>query len=302
MAQNQVKSLGSHGRQDCFFFDPFELTLPEDDPDRPGDDGRPQTVAETFVRDIMHKGIHTPIRIARAGTRQDGSTIKVVVAGRKRVRAARIANQRFAEMGKELLRVPAMILRGDAGDLFGVTVSENEQREQSTPLVRARQLERYLAFGKTQEEARVTFGISASTLRNYQALLECCPEVQQAIDQGFSADAAITLSRLSHEEQRKALAEMVAAGATKGAKAKEAVEQAAKGNKAEPQTTGRKRSRRFLTKAIEVLDEVEDDDAKVCSAMIRYMMGDDRALRRLPESVRSALRAIARERKAKEKP
>jgi len=293
MGTNNATALGSHGKRDCLLFYPEQLTIVEDDPSHPHHDQRPKSVDESFVRDIMFRGIHTPIQVARAGKTPDDKPILHVIAGRKRVRAARIANARLAEMGRELVRVPGLVIRGDDADLYGVMVSENEQREQSTPLVRARQLQRYLSFGRTNDEALFTFKISKSTLRNYQALLECCAEVQEAVDGGsLSVDAAIGLSTMSHDEQRKALESMLAVGATKGRAAKEAVEAAKAGEIVEPTTTARKRSRAYMTRAVSALKENGDVDAQAAANLIRYLMGEDKALRRLPEPVRSVLREL----------
>ncbi len=277
--QNQVKALGAKGRRDVLMFDPDDLTIVEDDEKSIVYDGRPQTVAESTVLDIMHHGILQPINIRRAGEKK-GKVILEVISGRKRVRACRIANKRLTESGREPIFMPCMIKQGDDAEIYGMMISENEHREASTPLVRARQAIRLLGMGRTEDQVAVTMKCSKQTVGN--------SFVKKKVDADeMSVQAAMTLSKLSHEEQDAKAAEMIASGQAKGAAGKEAATRAAAGGKPESDRV-RVPSKKFLQKWYDELSGLEKPQAQAGAAVLAYVMGKSRSLVDIPVLADSA--------------
>lgn len=258
---------GALSRVNIFTFDPFVLVIVEEDPSHPLYDERAaQAPPESFVTSVMVNGAITPIEVRRGGE-DDGVAINEVVDGRKRVQSARIATTRMrrfrelADKGASIARIAKELdidvetaeiwreafegraweaytvngvrVSGDAKRMRTMVVELNEQRVEDSVLVKAKKYQRLLENGIPEFRARIAAGgISKGTAKNWIALLECSPHVQRAVETGkVGATVATKLSKLDHEEQPKALEEMIAAGATKGAAASNAVKQAARGEK-----------------------------------------------------------------------
>lgn len=302
MGKNQCESLGALNRQDVFFFDPEALTIIQDDPKHPLYNQRPKAPSEATVRDIIAHGIHSPIKVRRSGAKNaDGTPVLEVVFGTQRVRAARLANQWIqtpgsAYTGCELVRVPATVTNGDDKKAMGLMISENEHRTDSSPLSRAHLAARFLEHGASEDECCMRFNITIHTLRYWQQLLQCCEEVQQAVENGIiPACVAKELHALDHDAQRKALAEMIEAGATRGSAAVAAAQRAAKGKPAKPMMRGTKmRSRKLLDRAISELSDLrEDKSCALALYVLMYVRGSDAAIRQMPEQLREALKSVA---------
>jgi ParB family chromosome partitioning protein len=191
-------------RSNLFNLEPETLFLITDEKNPLYDPRVNLPVEDTLVQNIMYQGIIEPVVV----TKQDDKV--VVVAGRQRVRAAIEANKRLKEMGKETLRVPCVVRRGDDTALFGVSVSENEQRRDDSPLAKAEKLQRYLNMGKSEEEATVVFGVTVQSVHNWLKLLELSAAVKKAVDTGkISANAAVQFHGLDREAQEAGLAELL---------------------------------------------------------------------------------------------
>ena len=211
MSKNSKDVYGAKGKTNVLMFDPEDLVLVED-PAHPLFDERVKLpVSENLVRNIMHQGV-----IETVVVRKNPETGKTeVVAGRQRVKATREANRRIREQGGEPILVPATIRRGDDGALAGIMVSENEIREDDTPLGRAKKMERLLSRGKSEDELAILFGCTKATIKNSLALLECCAPVRNAVEEGeINVTAAYDLSKLDAEAQRTTLDKMLTAGAS----------------------------------------------------------------------------------------
>jgi ParB family chromosome partitioning protein len=167
-------------------------------------------IDENFVRNVALHGILEPVIV-----RQNGESLEVV-AGRQRVRAAREANIRLAEQGKEPVLVPCMApKKGSDSDLFGISVSENEIRKDDSPAQKAAKANRLIALlggeGPTSiAQAAIIFGVSQQTVRNWLALSGLASEVQDMVHRGeLTATSAIQLAPLSTEEQISAAASLL---------------------------------------------------------------------------------------------
>lgn len=207
MAKNSKDVYGARGKTNVLMFDPEDLVLVEE-PGHPLYDDRVKLpVSESLVRNIMYHGVLETIVV-----RKNPETGKTeVVAGRQRVKAVREANRRLREQGAEPIMIPATVRRGDDGSLAGVMVSENEQREDDTPLGRAKKMSNLLALGKTEEDLCILFGCTKTTVKNSLALLECCAAVKSAVEAGkITVTSAYELSKLEPEEQRTTVEKMIA--------------------------------------------------------------------------------------------
>lgn len=185
----------------AYQFDPSELVLITD-PKNPLYDPRINLpLDEGLVRNIMFQGVIEPVVIVKQNDKP------VVVDGRQRVRCALEANKRLKEQGKEPVRVVAVVRRGTETDLFGVSISANENRQDDTPMGRAQKCARFLAMGRSEEEAAVTFGVSNTCIKQWMKMLETTPAVRKAVEAGkLSASAAAQLANLDADEQDSALA------------------------------------------------------------------------------------------------
>jgi len=199
-----------------FFFEPDKLVIVgldvpiSDDLAHLYDERCHDQADESTVKDMMAVGCLEPVLVTKIGEAKD----PFVVDGRGRVIAAREANRRLFERGKELIRVPAVLKRGPEHVLFGMSISANELRRSDDAIRRADKVARYLDMGRTEEEAATRFGVNEATIKNWLKLSALAPSVKQLVKQGkLSVHAAVQLAKLPHAEQK--------------AKAKEALQEAA---------------------------------------------------------------------------
>lgn len=138
-------------------------------------------VKESLVLNIMAYGVLVAVLV-----RKNAHDECEVVDGRQRVRAAREANRRFREAGRddECIRVPIIVKKAESSQLAGMMVSANENRQDDTPLAKARKASRLLALGRTEDEIAVIFGVTPQTIGNWLKLLDLTPELLGQVEQG----------------------------------------------------------------------------------------------------------------------
>lgn len=227
MAKNSIDAYGAKGKSNVLAFDPDDLVLIED-PKHPMYDERVHLpLNEAMVLNIMALGVVQPIVIAK----DPESGKSIVIAGRQRVKHAREANRRFRERGEMTIQVPAIPRRSDGIVLGGIMVSENELRQDDTPLGRARKMTRLLDQGHTEAQVAIFFGCNAKTVKQTLSLLECVPEVRAAVEAGaVNTTAAYQLAKLPPAEQRSKLQELKAAGSGASGHAKARAQRAVMGD------------------------------------------------------------------------
>lgn len=194
-------------RSDAFALEPEKFTLITD-PGHPLYDPRVHDEPdESLVRNVMTYGVIEPVII-----RKNGENVEVV-AGRGRVKAALEANRRLTAEGKQPIRVPAILKRGQDADMFGVLISENECRREDNPLIKSEKAQRLINMGKSVEEVAVAFGVKRQSVEAWLALGDVAQPVLEAVEQGeISATAAAKLSALDREDQVKTFESMKAEG------------------------------------------------------------------------------------------
>lgn len=193
-------------RGNLYNYNPMDLVLVDNEEHELYDPRINLPLDEGLVRNIMVNGVIEPIVVTKAA---DGM---LVVDGRQRVRAAVEANARLEKEGKEPLRVPCVMRRGTEADLFGVSISANENRQDDTPLGRAEKANRLLNMSRSEDEVAVAFGVTTQCISNWVKLLSTCSPVRKAVEQGkIAASAAIEMAGLPVEEQKSLLEEAVKA-------------------------------------------------------------------------------------------
>lgn len=209
MAKNSIDAYGASGKSNLLFFDPAALTLVTD-PNSPLYDERVHLpVNEAMARNIDHQGVLEPVLVQK----NPETGLTEVVAGRQRVKAARLANEWRVARGVEPIHLPAVVHKGSRRDALEAIISENEARQADTPLGRAEKMRRAMAMGRGEEEIALLFACSVPTVRATLALLECTSVVQKAVEKGsITVTQAKKLAKLAPDQQREKVAELVAAG------------------------------------------------------------------------------------------
>lgn len=275
-------------RLNAFGLDPDEVVIVGLDdgegPDHPLYDERVALpLDEALVRNIMVFGVIEPIVVRKNGTFVE------VVDGRQRVRAAREANARLREQGSEPLAVPAVVKRGDSGQIMGIMLS-TFLRQDDTPIAKAQKVARYLDTGKSEAEAALVYGVSAQTIRNWMALLELAPAVQAAVTAGqIGAVAALELRDLPHREQESKVETIIANGASASA-GEMRRQRKARADKSEGDAERAKVVSRIVLRKVAESDKFDSlpDEAR---ALLLWILGETGQARRV-KGLSSILRAI----------
>ena len=143
---------------------------------------------------IKENGVFQPILI-----RQSISGYELV-AGERRLRAAKLAG---------LKKIPAIIVEFDDRQMMEISLLENIQRENLTPIEEAKAYDQLIKKLKyTQEELSKHLGKSRANIANMLRLLSLPGEVQELVNEGkLSYGQARTLLSLEDEESMIELAE-----------------------------------------------------------------------------------------------
>lgn len=193
-----------------FKFDPDALVIigvdTKDGPEHPLYDPRAfRPLDENRLAMYVRLGIRVPIKVKHDGNRD------VVVDGRGRVLYARAIKRQQIAAGvapDEIIKVPALMERGTDEDLFGLSRALN-LHDADDALANAKSVQRMMAFGKSEEDCAHTMGKSVQTIKNWLAMLDLAPEVQQSmLAQEMTPTAALQLAQLPRQEQIATLQEI----------------------------------------------------------------------------------------------
>lgn len=281
-SKNSVDAYGAEGKTNVLMFDPDKLIIVEDKNHPLYDRRIEKPLTEMFIANVDHYGIHTP-----GSVRKNPETGDVeVVFGRRRVRAAREVNKRRRAKGIEpLMQVPMTVKRGDDSHLTGLMVSENESREEDTPMNRAEKMQRMLSQGKDEAHIAMAFEVNVQTVKQSLALLEATAAVRNAVESGkISVSAAHPLVKLTPEEQRSTLETMLAAGEGETGprkRARKMREAAAANGTGAAVMRGKREIKAYLEK---VNAETTDPDfQKVAKSILEWVLGDRVGEPRVPK-------------------
>ncbi|RLT35858.1 MAG: ParB/RepB/Spo0J family partition protein [Chloroflexi bacterium] len=151
---------------------PIELVVPN--PWQPRSVMEPTALAE-LTDSIREHGIIQPLLVS---VEQDaaGATIYQLIAGERRLRAARAAG---------LLRVPVTIRQSTPRELLELAIIENVQRADLSPLEESSSYQRLIdEFHLTQQEVAVRVGKSRAAVANTLRLAALAPELQASLANG----------------------------------------------------------------------------------------------------------------------
>lgn len=212
MAKNSLDAYGAAGKTNLLFFDPEKLVLVTDKTSPLYDDRVHLPVDEMMAHNIDYQGIVMPIEISK---NPETGEVEVVL-GRQRVKACRLANTWRKERGAAPRQVPAVVFKGKREQALDAIVSENEHRRADTPLGRAEKMRQLMALGRGEDQVAMIFNCKVATVRSTLALLECCADVQKAVDSGkVPVTHAVKLARLEPNAQREKVRELVNVADTK---------------------------------------------------------------------------------------
>lgn len=191
-----AKTAFEGSRESIYHLDPSQVVIIED-PKHPEYDPRVLLpLPATFVESVRVHGVLQPIIIKKDGPNA------VVVAGRQRVRALRLVNE-TREPGTPARTIPARIRKGTSHDHQLVREVENSQRQDDSPVERAKKAVGMLNAGIPVEALLIAF--ACDTRRQFDdlcALLDLAPAVQAAISEGrLPVSAASILGPMTHEQQ-----------------------------------------------------------------------------------------------------
>jgi ParB family transcriptional regulator, chromosome partitioning protein len=143
------------------------LTPNPEQPRREFDEASLKELADS----IREKGILQPILAERSG---DGAYI--IVAGERRVRAARMAG---------LQKIPVVVREFTQQEKLEIALIENVQREDLTPVEEARAYRRLMELANlSQEQVALKVGKERSTIANSLRLLKLPDEALEALGKG----------------------------------------------------------------------------------------------------------------------
>ena len=255
------QAIDGASRLNAFSVEPEKLVIVTDPTHALFDERVLLPVEEKLVLNIMAFNVKQPVIVTK-----NGDDIEVV-DGRQRVRAAVEANKRLAKEGKETLRIPVMLQKGDDADLFGMSVFLNEQRRDDSVALKAKKAQRLLSMGKSEDEVAVVFGVTSAAIRQWGKMADLAPAVRAAVDAGeLSASAAAKLAPLKKSEQIEKLAE-IRADQAKGKKTT-AKKVAVSTKKARGQVAIERPSNKLLRRLSEY-DGMNDEDR----TLLRWVLG-----------------------------
>jgi len=188
-----------------------------------------EPLTEEFVNSIDAHGVDTPILIVKLGD------VATVIAGRKRVRAARIVNVRRKKRGEPPIKVDCKLKRASGAGLLAAMITENEARTDDGLLTKIEKLKRLMSRGVSPEDAAIHFSVGVATVKGWLAFEDnATVETKAAARAGrLSASAAAELTRIADPAvQREKLALMIGSGAKVSARAARAASRVARGKAA----------------------------------------------------------------------
>ncbi len=143
-------------------------------PHQPRRTFKPEALAE-LAASIRRHGVLQPILVVRAPG-LDGQAPFVLIAGERRLRAAKLA-------GREA--IPCLIREADEQQMLEWSLIENIQRSDLNAIERAQAYRNYMdRFSLTQAEVAERTGESRAGVANYLRILDLCDEVQAMLLSG----------------------------------------------------------------------------------------------------------------------
>jgi len=194
---------------------------------------------------IREHGVLQPILVRPVGSQFE------LIAGERRWRASRMA-QRDS--------IPAIVVEFDDETALEVSIIENLQREDVSPLEEAAMFRKMTDLGYTLRQLAQKIGKDKGYVENRIRLAEAPPEIRELVSlRKDTLSHAYELMKVRDERTRKRLAKKVAAGELTLSRLRAIIG----GKPAEPDATEAKPKRRARTVAGHVVAARDADDALV---------------------------------------
>lgn len=211
----------------------------------------PQTLAS-----VHRDGVLQPVVIAKV------DDVATVVAGKRRVRAARASNLRRAKEGRPLIRVRCVILR-DASSLTikGAIIRENSHREDDDLADKIEKLRAYLADGGSEQDAATEFCVQLATVRDWLDYDDHATDaVKQAVQDGkIPASTAMELAKVHDADRQRTLLDRVLATPGRKQRSARRARAIARGEDQRPVVVGRRDQRELLRAVSRERDSAASD-------------------------------------------
>lgn len=172
--------------RDIFLIPPEELVI--EGVDTPKDKSNPlddsirnsAPVDISLAESLVEFGQQVPIVVTKA---DDGRVL--VVAGKRRTRAARWANLNLLRKGQQPLEMECVYRRrGDDSDLTATLVIENEGRKDDDHMTKAEKAARLLGQGMSTARIAKAFGQSETQVRIWLRMAKLHPQLKEALRYG----------------------------------------------------------------------------------------------------------------------
>ncbi len=197
-------------REDVFWFAPQDIDL---DVENNGRHDLPDITG--LIASIERYGQQTPCRVRKNGQRA------VMVEGHSRWRAIVEINKH--RKPEDRLKIACTLFKGNEVDALMIGFAANKERNALTPVDEGYFIHRLQNYGKPLDEIAAIVRESTDWCRKRLALVSLTPEAQKAVSEGaLKPSAAVQLSKLSADVQRKAVKERTAKGKVKPEAVREA--------------------------------------------------------------------------------
>lgn len=228
MSKKKPGSQAEGMRGTLWYFEPHELTVVGFDTDEQDHElchhASNKFNAEHYDEYVAYMRLHGVVK--PIVFRRDGNRV-LVVDGRTTTRVARIVaplweQDRKAEGIKgdaAKLRIPAVIRRGTADELFCASRAANRRRPEDDHTEQAKDVARLINGGATPEQAAVRLGLPVARTKQLMAVLQLHPKLQRRVGVDLSLDAAAKLAKLPAAEQSAKFEQLTADGAKPTARA-----------------------------------------------------------------------------------
>ena len=189
-----------------------------------------EMLAEEFINSIDAHGVDTPILIVKL------NDVATVIAGRKRVRAARIVNLRRKSRGEPPIKIDCKLKRTSGVGLLAAMITENEGRTDDKMLTKIEKLKRLMGRGVSIEDAAIHFCVGLPVVKGWLAFEDnATAETKAAARAGrLSASAGAELAKITNPDaQREKLASMLSSGGKVSARTARSASRTARGKTAD---------------------------------------------------------------------
>lgn len=256
-----------------------------------------EALTEEFVNNIDAHGVDTPIIIVKL------DDVAAVVAGRKRVRAARLVNLRRKKRGEPLIKIDCKLKRAAGSALLGAMIRENEARTDDGILTKIDKLKRLMDRGVSVEDAAIEFNVKLATVKGWLAFEDCATTETKAAarDGKLSASAASELAKIGDpDKQREKLAGMLSTGGKVSARVARAASKIARGKAA---GVADKKTQKKLLHVVQAASHPNISEKTAAwwdgaEAMLKLVLGDKDIDARLQGKLDEALALLKTAKKA----